>query len=276
MANGGRATFVVSPILQDEDWDAIRLGAIAKDNPAIKAALGRTIHDLEQSLEEETRNTLAWLVADGVLEFLIAVPRDRQSQGDYHDKVGLFADGQGDQVAFHGSFNDSVKGSFNGEAFSVFCSWDSGQAVYVTRHERRLTDLVENRNGQFEVFAIPEAARESLIRLRTTIFRPYRLATNPGAGPAITDMGAPVCPYNLHGYQKEAIGEWLKNDCSGLWEMATGTGKTITSLAGATAAFSKKQSLAVAVLVPYLHLLDQWEDEARTFGFDPVLCSTRP
>ena len=109
------------------------------------------------SLQEETRNTLAWLVADGVLEFLIVVPRDRQSQSDYHDKVGLLVDGQQDKVAFHGSFNDSIKGSLNGEAFSVFRSWDSGQAVYVAKHERRLMDLVANRNTQFEVLAIPDA-----------------------------------------------------------------------------------------------------------------------
>lgn len=274
VGNGGRATFVVSPILQDEDWDAMRLGAIAQDNPAIKAALSRTIQDLEQSLQEETRNTLAWLVADGALEFLIAVPRDRQSQGDYHDKVGLFLDEQQDRVAFHGSFNDSIKGTLNGEAFSVFRSWDSGQAVYVAKHERRLRDLAANRNSQFEVFAIPDAARESLIRLRTTIFRPYQLATNSRNGQAVTDLSAPMCPYNLHDYQKQAIDAWLKNECLGLWEMATGTGKTITSLAGATAAFSLKHKLALVVLVPYLHLLDQWEQEARAFGFDPVLCSS--
>ncbi|MGA2031659.1 MAG: DEAD/DEAH box helicase family protein [Thermoguttaceae bacterium] len=274
VGNRGRATFVVSPILQEDDWDAIRLGAVARDNPTIKAAIERSIRDLEESLQEETRNTLAWLVADGVLEFLIAVPRDRRSEGDYHDKVGLFADDQGDKVAFHGSFNDSIKGSLNGEAFSVFRSWDSGQAVYVAKHEQRLGDLVANRNTQFEVFMIPDAARESLIRLRTTAFRPYHLAKDTDNGCAMTDLGVPVCPYNLYAYQKQAIEGWMKNNCSGLWEMATGTGKTITSLAGATAAFSKKQRLALVVLVPYLHLLDQWEREARTFGYDPVLCSS--
>jgi superfamily II DNA or RNA helicase len=274
VGNGGRATFVVSPILQEDDWNAMLLGAAARDNPIIRAALGRSIQDLEDSLQEETRNTLAWLVADGMLDFLIAVPRDRRSAGDYHDKVGLFADEQGDRVAFHGSFNDSIQGSLNGEAFSVFRSWDSGQAVYVGKHERRLADLVANHNTQFEVFAIPDAERESLIRLRTTVFRPYHLATNTANGRMVTDVSAPICPYNLHGYQKRAIDEWLKHDCSGLWEMATGTGKTITSLAGATAVFSKKRRLAMAVLVPYLHLLDQWEQEARTFGYDPVLCSS--
>ena len=182
VANGGRATFVVSPILDASDWEAMRIGAIARDNPVIKAVIGRNIIDLKESLQEETLNTLAWLVADGVLTFLIAILRDRTSGGDYHDKVGLFVDRNGDKVAFHGSFNDSVKGTLNGEAFSVFRSWDSGQTVYVQRHERRLGTLVGDRNGQFEVFAIPDAEKESLIKLRTSGSRPYHLPSTDLVG----------------------------------------------------------------------------------------------
>jgi superfamily II DNA or RNA helicase len=272
--NGGHATFVVSPILEESDWEAIHLGSIARDNPIIKEVLERNISDLEKSLHEETRNTLAWLVADGVLEFLIAVLRDRPREGDYHDKVGLFIDDKGDKIAFHGSFNDSVKGSLNGEAFSVFRSWDPGQAVYVSKHEQRLRNLVADRNTQFEVFTIPDAARESLIRLRTTAFRPYQLVTSPAFEAVATDFAVPVCPYNLYDYQKKAIEKWLSNNCCGLWEMATGTGKTITSLAAATAAFTKNQRQALVILVPYLHLLDQWEEETRAFGYNPILCSS--
>jgi len=272
--NGGHATFVVSPILDESDWEALQLGTVARENPAVRVALERGIADLERSLQDETRNTLAWLVADGVLDFLIAVARDRAHDRDYHDKVGLFVDDAGDRVAFHGSFNDSIKGSLNGEAFSVFRSWDPGQRVYVDRHEQRLSNLVANRNTQFEVFAIPDAARQSLIRLRTTDFRPYQLDMRPDMRVVLPDVAVPVCPYNLYGYQERAVEAWVANHCRGLWEMATGAGKTITSLAAACAAFTTKQRQALIVLVPYLHLLEQWEEEARAFGYDPVLCSS--
>jgi len=270
--NGGRATFIVSPILSEADWEAIRLGTAARDNPAIKQVLEQSVQDLERSLQEETRNTLAWLVADDVLHFLIAVPRE--SEGDYHDKVGLFVDAEGDKVAFHGSFNDSVKGSLNGEAFSIFCSWDQGQNIYVAKHEERLRSLAQNRNAQFEVFSIPDAAKEALIRLRTTRFRPYRLNSQRDFGRAVADIATPVCPYTLRPYQELAVERWLQNDCRGLLEMATGTGKTITALAGAAAAYTQRERQALVVLVPYLHLLEQWEVEARSFGYDPVLCSS--
>jgi superfamily II DNA or RNA helicase len=167
-----------------------------------------------------------------------------------------------------------VKGSLNGEAFSVFRSWDPGQAIYVAKHERRLDGLVGNRNAQLEVFAIPDAARESLIRLRTTAFRPYRMPTDSAHESLATGITDPACPYSLYPYQEQAVREWLKNDCRGLWEMATGTGKTITSLAAAAAAFSARHRQALVVLVPYLHLLDQWDEEARCFGYNPTLCSS--
>lgn len=108
--NGGKALFVVSPILSEQDWESMQIGTSARDDRRLWRALERNISDLETSLQDDTRNTLAWLVADNVLDFLIAVRRDRVGEGDYHDKVGIFVDTEGNKVAFHGSFNDSVKG----------------------------------------------------------------------------------------------------------------------------------------------------------------------
>ena len=50
---------------------------------------GKNIGDLKKSLEKDTVNALAWMVADEVLEFKFAVPRDKKSVGDYHDKIGV-------------------------------------------------------------------------------------------------------------------------------------------------------------------------------------------
>jgi superfamily II DNA or RNA helicase len=55
--------------------------------------------------------------------------------------------------------------------------------------------------------------------------------------------------------------------------MATGTGKTITSLAAATSVYQEHGRLALIILVPYLHLLEQWKRNCDQFGFDPILCS---
>jgi len=268
--NGGKATFIVSPILEEADWDAMQLGEQAKDLPEILAILSRNIEELQTSLEEDTRNTLAWLIADGLIDFYFAIPRNRDFQSDYHDKVGFCIDKEQDRVAFHGSFNDSVKGTLNGEAFSVFRSWNEGQLAYVEQHENRLKQLLHNCNSQFEVFGIPETSKNDFIRLRTTPQRPYRRKVNP---PQDTEASLTV-PVPLREYQQQAIQAWLDNRCIGLFDMATGTGKTITALAAAVAAYLERGKIALVILVPYLHLLEQWVFEAKNFGFSPICCSS--
>lgn len=265
---GGFSRIVISPILDEADWEALKFGEAARFDAALREILTRNIEDIAKTLEDDTRNALAWMVADGTLEFRFALPRDRMSAGDYHDKIGIFMDSAGDRVAIHGSLNDSIKASLNGEAFSVFKSWDPGQSPYVEMHQKRLEALWSNQNKQFRVCLIPEAIREKFIKLRTSSEAPY-------SSPSALYGGAysPSCPVKLHDYQETAIKKWREADCRGVFEMATGTGKTIISLAAAISIYRENGRLALLILVPYLHLLQQWERNCQQFGFDPILCS---
>jgi len=269
VTGGGSARIVVSPTLDAADWEALKLGETAKTDTILREVLARNIEDLAITLENDTRNALAWMVADGLLEFRFALSRDRLSAGDYHDKVGIFTDENGDRVAIHGSLNDSIKASLNGEAFSVFKSWDLGQLPYVKMHKTRLDALWNNHNKQFRVYRIPEAIRDKFIHLRTSSIPPYARFTPQRIGAL-----SPHCTINLHGYQQTAISEWRQAGCLGVFEMATGTGKTFTSLAAATSVYQERGKLALIILVPYLHLLEQWERNCNQFGFDPILCSS--
>lgn len=152
----------------------------------------------------------------------------------------------------------------------MFRSWDEGQLPYVQLHENRLTLLLENNNAQFEMFSIPEASKNEFVKLRTTPKRPYRLNSLPEV--ELEDSGI-VCPIELREYQERAILRWKENSCCGLFEMATGTGKTITALAAAANVYNERNKLALVIFVPYLHLVDQWVDEVRKFGFSPICCS---
>jgi superfamily II DNA or RNA helicase len=75
----------------------------------------------------------------------------------------------------------------------------------------------------------------------------------------------------LRDYQKQAVQAWFDCGCKGMLEMATGTGKTITSLAASARLYGREERLAVVVAVPYQHLVDQWHEEAQAFGYVPVL-----
>jgi len=266
---GGRARLIMSPILEERDWEAIQLGERAKQDEVLRRLLARSLAEIEQSLARDTLNTFAWMVADEILDIRFAVPRKLGDRGQYHDKVAFFRDAAENTVAIHGSFNDSVQGTLNGEAFSVFCSWEAGHHAYVTRHVTRLERLWNDQNTQFRAFPIPEALRRQIIALRSA--RPPYRSTVSDASVAPNDNRLNV-PVQLHDYQEEAIAAWDAAGRRGIFEMATGTGKTFTALAAATRVFQASGHLAVIILVPYLHLVDQWGGHCRRFGFRPLVC----
>ena len=56
-----------------------------------------------------------------------------------------------------------------------------------------------------------------------------------------------------------------------IFAMATGTGKTITSLNCALESYKVEGYYQIIILVPYKVLVDQWIDEAREFNFGNII-----
>ena len=269
--NGGIARVVTSPIIQRNDWEALQAGDAGKRDSVLRDILRGHVKDLSLALSQDTLNALAWMIADEVLEFRFAVPRDYEMRGDYHDKVGVFIDANEDVVAIHGSFNDSAKGSLNGEAFSVFMSWQNGQRPYVEQHQARLMKLWSDGNTQFQVLSLPDAIRQEIVCLQNGA-RPYSGGQKTVKNNCRTSS-LPMPSVSLHPYQEQAIAKWKEHGCRGIFEMATGTGKTFTALAAAADRRSELKHVAVLILVPYLHLLEQWRENCEIFGFLPIMCS---
>lgn len=273
VSNGGRAHIVTSPIMQKADWEALQFGNRAKRDSVLLEILREQIVDLAQAVSKNTLNALAWMVADDVIEFRFAITRDFDLTGTYHDKVGVFIDEIEEMVAIHGSFNDSAQGSLNGEAFSVFKSWEKGQRPYVKQHYNRLLRLWSEGNDQFQVLPLPEAIKNEIMCLRTgerpwVYFGEKRKNSNSKVTREICD---PV--FALRPYQIEAIENWKQKKFKGIFEMATGTGKTFTALAAAAERRDALKHVAVMIFVPYLHLLEQWRQHCEKFDFFPILCS---
>ncbi|MFT3783700.1 MAG: DEAD/DEAH box helicase family protein [Nibricoccus sp.] len=171
-SNGGRARWVTSPILSESDWDALYSGEQARENETLKAALARNISDLQRSLEIDTLAALSWMVADNILDFRLAVPREKLAGGEFHDKFGVFADDEGNRVSFNGSYNDSIQGSRNYESIKVFYSWEPAFAALVEADANRFERLWNNGDPNVRIYPLPEAAREQILKLRSTE-RPY-------------------------------------------------------------------------------------------------------
>lgn len=275
--NGGKARWITSPILDESDWQALQMGDAAREDFTLRMALKRNISLLNEGIQRDVLSALAWMVADEIITFKLAVPQEKLDQGDFHDKFGAFTDAQGNQIAFNGSYNDSIQGTRNFESITIFSSWEPKFSLIVQQITDRFERLWDNAEPNVRVYDLPEAAREQILRLRTNT-RPYkepewvkRRLIHEAA--SVYNISRPIIPANLtlRDYQRAAIEAWFTHQCRGLLEMATGTGKTITSLAASAYLYEQEERLAVIIAVPYQHLVDQWHDEARAFGYRPIL-----
>ncbi len=274
--NGGRARWVTSPILDKADWEALQAGDAARNNSTLRTALKRNIANLAEVLKKDTLSALAWMVADEIITFKLALPQEKLDHGDFHDKFGIFTDAQGNQVSFNGSYNDSIQGTRNYESIKIFCSWQPAFAPLVQKDVERFERLWNKLDPNVRVYDLPEAAREQILRLRTNE-RPYaepewvkHLRIRESASSYTLPQPSVPTDITLRDYQREAIKSWFQHQCQGLLEMATGTGKTITALAASARLYEREKQLAVIIAVPYQHLVDQWHEEAKAFGYRPV------
>lgn len=243
-ARGGRARIIASPKLREEDVGALRKGMLARDDPALAQSLRRTLAELERGLERDTLATLAWMVADGLLDFRIAVAAE-DLDGDFHDKFGVFSDAT-DAIAFRGSPNDSERAFRNYESISAYYSWvDEREAHRVEAERRRFEALWNDEDPNLRVLEIPEAIRLELIEITSRINRPY-----PGSD----------APKGRWRHQPEAIAAFVEAR-RGVLEMATGTGKTRTAIE-ILDVLRRDDRVASAMVVAYgTDLLDQWHRE---------------
>lgn len=255
--NGGTAKWITSPILDEKDWEAIKKGDEAKRDRTLHASLSETVSELETALDDDTRNAIAWMIADGLLEIKLAVPEPSLG-GDFHDKFGIFIDDRGNRIGFQSSQNDSKHAMTNYEGYRVDFDWISDrEATAVNQHENRFDQLWNDKNQSVRTYSIPESIEEQIADTRDYGGRPYERPDSVSAGHV---------DFSLREYQREAVDAWIQNDCRGLFQMATGTGKTFTALAALEQyAESVSKPLLTVIAVPVTHLASQWADEMSIF-----------
>ncbi len=248
--NGGRARIIASPKLDREDCAALNHGADARTDPRLRLSMERTLADLERDLAHDTLAALAWMIADDLLDFRIAIPSG-DLDGDFHDKFGILRDNSENAIAFHGSPNDSEKAFRNYESISVFYSWiDGREAARVQNEQDRFNLIWNNGDINLRVYEMPDAIRRNLIEFTSRSERPYTASTQP----------SPSGTASRWQHQRDAISVFLEKK-NGILEMATGTGKTRTALT--IAEELRERSLVETVVIAAFgtDLLDQWNKE---------------
>lgn len=257
-SNGGHARWITSPILSKTDWEYLQKGEEARNDDILREALRQNIDDLETSLEHDTLSALAWMVADGIIDFRLALPHSKLEQGDFHDKFGIFEDGDGNQVSFNGSYNDSIQGLRNYESLKVFSSWDATSS-FVDDDAGRFQRLWKNEDPFVRIYLLPEAAQRRILELRTHD-RPYPEPDEVRYPRNLSPEAVREPGIELWDHQREAIEAWVENGCVGILNMATGSGKTVTAL---IAAETRSDLQLLVIAVPTKNLVEQWDEELR-------------
>jgi len=272
--NGGRARWIVSPELSEEDYAAIKDSANGFDTEKIDRLIVDSFERLFAELRKNTRRALSWLIADRIMEFRVGLPTNKLT-GILHAKMGVFGDLAGDTVGFTGSYNLTAAASTNWERLDIFCSWKSEESEARTKAiANDFNAMWEGRDPNLTVYRPQDLALRPFLEETRSTRRPYTLITQER--PPITVPSCFLEDGKLRGYQEEAINAWFRNNGRGVFNMATGSGKTVTALALATKlcnhAIAKESRLSIVITVPYRHLADQWAKEAGAFGFETLIC----
>ena len=255
---GGHVELICSPELSKEDIDSIALG-YARKSKVVEDSLIQQIEAMLASDETafHTR-VLATLISVGALEIKLAVRADKV--GLYHEKMGIFSDGVGNAVSFIGSANETWRGwhlQGNFESMEVFCSWRGGlELERVRKHTAHFDTLWAEHDPDIEVFSFPDKATAYL---KEAAFQDLDVAVLENVHTPSSRHSKRRTPLP---HQDAALKAWLSQGGRGIFEHATGSGKTYTALMAIRQHVeSRKPAL---VIVPSRLLLDQWTAEIKS------------
>lgn len=282
-------SLIVSPYLSESDQKAMRDGLKKPEEIAEELLLQGFV--TQSDLEKHTLKCLAYLISTGRIEFQVALMKNAL----FHPKVWLFEVPQG-QVAVHGSSNmtgPAVRKNY--EQIIVSKAWqDPNQRLIVDRFNDQFERLWRHHDQDCYVVPMPEAVKMSILRefpkseVPTEqefrdLFKAAKDKTEPppgsGGESSLTGSSFAIPPSLKYeegefAHQGRAVTEWVAAGYRGTLEMATGSGKTLTSLICAYRYYESNQPLLIVIAAPYKPLIQQWCDEIPIFGLRPINIST--
>ena len=285
LRNGGDIEVIACPNLSEEDVNAIKEGLQSVES-VIVSRLISSIEEPIDDISQKRYDLLVNLIASGKMKIQIAVLASQNSIGIYHEKLGIIIDKHDNCIAFTGSLNESDTAfRHNYESIDVYTSW-SEDKKRVLQKRKVFYDIWNGNALGIRTVEFPIAVKEKLISYRKhdTLDCDFLKDENIFQRPNIllkeasVNYDIPIEPrvpsdFKIRPYQKKAVDTWAANNFSGIFDMATGTGKTKTSLAAVVKLFNtNNRKLAVLIVCPYQHLVEQWVEDIREFGMNPIIC----
>ena len=181
-------------------------------------------------------------------------------------------------VVFSGSPNESMAALIeNYETMDVYKSWDNlGDLERIHDKQSAFESIWAGTEPKINTMEFKDITNEFIKKYKKHQVDYNRYFLNKDAKKTTEKRERTffIIPdtVELHEYQKQAIVTWLNNQSCGIFDMATGTGKTYTAL-GALSALSDKleDRLAVVIVAPYQHLVEQWVEDIKVFNVEPIV-----
>lgn len=269
--NGGNVKFIASPKLSDEDIEAIKSGYSARE--IIQKSVLSEFCEPSSDYEEERLNYLANLIASKKMDIKITITIDDSKVSMYHEKMGIIEDLAGNKIAFSGSNNESHNGvKLNYEAVDVFKDWTSDDSrERVSIKEKAFDSIWEDREKGLKTYYFPDVADEFVKKYKKSDVNIQTYEFVHKAKRKKSEFFKIPDNITLYEYQKKAINSWKEHNYMGVFDMATGSGKTYTA-SGALSNLSEylNGQIAVIIVVPYIHLVEQWCDDIEVFNVTPI------
>lgn len=287
--NGGIMRMAINHIVSQKDKMAIEAG----ENGNVILPFDITnIHELRKSLDEygdHFFSCLSYLIQEHRIQIRIIKPKG--TQGISHTKRGQFCDGD-TTVSFTGSANFTLGGFFNNreeitlslsdspdptiqkrianrkEDFNLLMAGNDDTVEYLNTTD--LEEAIRTEYGKTEIEELLDVEKKLKNYKLEQEKEPHKIAEDVVYG--YSSNHEPSFPYGKpRDYQQQAFLNWKDNKQKGLFAMATGTGKTLTSLNCLLRIYKIYNYYKAVILVPTITLVDQWEQECRKFNFNGII-----
>lgn len=270
LKNGGVIRLITSPILSSADKKIIE--KVIEHPESVEAIdLGLDLNSIEDALMSDHVKAFGWLLSQGKIDVKLAVLTDIDgnpitkenilSAGLFHQKVGILTDAEGNHLSFSGSINETANAwTQNDEEFKVFKEWEDSEQYY-ERDKERFANLWQGKKSGVLTMDLPSAVKNELIEYSKDFDIESISATNYVSRKRSRATSFELDGISLFFYQKEALSQWKEANYKMLFEMATGTGKTRTAIAGMNFLTHLYPRTITIISCPQNALAKQWKEK---------------
>jgi len=238
---------------------------------------------------------ISYLIHNDLLEIKVLTSLD-YGEGIAHEKNNIFKDSEGNCVVISGSGNASSQAFLlNLESADLYCSfWNE------TSTQRKIDEYIKEfekkfykGSGKYKILEIDSnEVKEKLEKVGFRKIDKNDLENNMLSSKKsfdnvfskeieeeiqleiekfIKEKKEPKFPHDQpYPYQSKAYVNWKQNDCTGLFEMATGTGKTLTAILCMIEEYKLSKVQKNIIVVPGKELVRQWTAELEGSNFQNI------